>query len=127
MRYLAIVGVFISGVSAAASFEERLALADEISETVAGTKYENHLEPYIHRAIASCIPPGSTDEDNLGNFTLVADVQPEGVVTSLEVKPKTKVSNCFSINFASQNIPAPPESLLKNNLMPIAIEMNIVP
>jgi len=111
----------------AATFEERVNKAKAVFETEDGEKYEQALGPYIHRAIKKCAPAGSTSKENPGKFVLVVDVSAEGEMVNPSVDPETRTSICFSREFISNTLPAPPELIVADGFAPLVVEIYVVP
>jgi hypothetical protein len=122
-----IVCVLLSTAALADDFASRVAEAKRASSTPEGKKYDQSLAPALGAAMRACVPPRSTSQANLGKFTLVANVRRSGVVSSVEVQPKTEVSRCFAAQFAQKRLAPPPVSDGSTQGFPIAVEMSVVP
>ena len=109
------------------TFEDRVERANAVFETEDGATYEKKLGPYIQQAIKKCAPAGSTSKENWGKFVLVVDVSSEGRIVNPDVKPETQISACFSKEFISQTLPAPPHSIVTDGLAPLVVEIYVVP
>lgn len=110
----------------ATTFEERVEKANAVFETENGETYEKKLGPYIHQAIKKCAPASSSSNKNWGKFVMVVDVSPGGEVVNPIVKPETQISICFSKEFISQTLPAPPDSIVSDGFAPIVVEVYVV-
>ena len=127
-RLVSALALFLVWASVnAATFEERVDKANAGFETEDGEAYEKMLGPYIHAAIKKCTPAGSTSSGNLGKFVLVIDVSPEGEIVDPVIKPETQTSICFSKEFVSQTLPAPPGSIISDGFAPLVVEIYVVP
>jgi hypothetical protein len=60
------------------------------------------------------------------SFTVVADVQPNGTPTAIDVQPVTPVARCLADWFARTTLPPPPK-LPDDAVYPIEIDVSIVP
>jgi hypothetical protein len=92
-----------------------------------GQQYERSWGEVMQAILTTCIPIGSTDPANLGRFTFVADVSAEGSVSSVEVEPRNAVSRCFALHFAKAQLPKPPTSVIKGNVLPVADDIVVTP
>ena len=111
----------------AADFDARVVEAKIKAKTPDGKKYEASTLPAIQAAMTTCIPPGTTNPENLGKFTLVAYVTKSGILSAVEVQPKTKVSQCFSELFAKSQLFTPPSALTNELGYPLEVTMSITP
>ena len=111
----------------AADFAARVAEAKTAAATPDGKEYETSTYPAIQAAMLTCIPPGTTNPENLGKFTLVTYVTKSGMLSAVEVQPNTKVSQCFSELFAKCQLPTPPSALTNELGYPLEVTMSIAP
>ena len=125
--------ILILTVTGSNSFAQILASrVDEarfLQTTPEGLQYDQLLGPHIGDAMATCIPPGSTDPKNLGAFVYVSLVGQKGVQHSFAVEPDTVISTCFKSKFSGRVLPRPPKHQNKTDTFgyPIAIEMKVAP
>lgn len=110
----------------ASDFASRVDEAKQATKTHEGAQYDVALGPFIGSAMQACIPPGSTNPNNLGSFTLVGYVTATGALQSVIVEPQTKVSSCFAERFESSTLPNPPQ-INPGKAYPIVVEMKITP
>jgi hypothetical protein len=127
MKIAFIAWLWLSTSALADSFADRVAEAKKASATPQGTKYDQALGPAIGAAMRACVPPGATSTENLGEFVLVGYVDRTGMVSSVEVQPKTKVSLCFATQFQHAHLTPPPEYAASAAGFPIAVEMSVRP
>ena len=109
-----------------ATFEERVEKANAVFETEDGENYEKKLAPFIQQAIRKCAPAGSTSKKSRGKFVLVVDVSPGGEMINPVAKPESQISACFSKEFVSQTLPAPPDSVVADGFVPLVVEIYVV-
>ena len=103
-------------------FTARLAESKAVEASAEGTAFARILEPFYGAAIRECIPPGSTDATNLGSFAFVGTLSGAGKLSNVEVRPKTRVSQCFASQLGRSQLPKPPKSPY-----PVHVEMRITP
>ena len=112
--------------ASAACFEERV-MANELWSAISqGKACEDTLDPYLQKAMQICVPKGSTDPGNLGDFSFVVDVSVGGLQSDLQVRPKTKVSMCFAREFENYRLRRPPGMLDTNATIPLFVEIKVV-
>ena len=121
--YEKLIGLYSLG----GDFDARVAEAKSATATTEGQRYDKKLGHSIGSAMQACVPSGSTAEANLGKFTLVGYVATSGIVSSVEVRPNTKVSECFASKFRQLELPTPPASLALKSGVPIIVEMSVAP
>ena len=126
IHYAFVVGLVAASAQTGAQDVASVAAAKAAVGTTEGAAYDKALGPYIGKAMGACIPQGVADPANLGSFTLVADVNPEGQVRNAAVAPQSKVATCFQAKFVLSTLPAPPGSQnAERSLYPIVIEMKV--
>ncbi|MEO7148710.1 MAG: hypothetical protein ABIY40_02035 [Rhodanobacteraceae bacterium] len=124
-----IVSLFCANIVFAKSqFEARVQRAKAIEESPHGKMYEGvlwkQIGSYTATVMHQCFPVGTTPDAPF--FTLVGDVLPDSSLANVEVRPKTKMSECFADGFGRASFPKPPESFGKAGV-PIEIDMKIKP
>lgn len=92
---------------ATAAFEARIAAAQAAIATREGFAYDTALVPAIHHALLPCVPPGA-DPARGGGFTLVADVDANGRLHAVDVRPATPIARCFARSFGATRLRPPP-------------------
>ncbi len=125
MKLIVVTLVLFSAAAFADSFTDRVAAAKRASSTPAGKEYDKSLGPPADAAIRACVPPGSTVQTKV-TFTLVGSVARSGVLSSVDVQPKTDLSKCFAERFAQAHFATPPESDGTAEF-PISVEMTVTP
>lgn len=92
-------------------FVTRVTQAKLTEGSLTGPDYQKKLWAKIGNpttdALKGCIK--SLPHANRAPFTLVADVQPNGSLTRVEVRPTTDVATCLLSQFAAWTVPPPPE------------------
>ncbi len=111
----------------AADFSARVTEAKIAAKTPEGEKYESSTFPAIRAAMHECIPPGTTSSENLGKFTLVTYVTKFGMLSAVEVQPKTKISQCFSELLTKSQLPIPLGLNATELGYPLEVTMRITP
>lgn len=119
--------VFFAASAGAATFEERVEIANAAFDTEHGDAYEKKLRPLMPEIIKKCAAAGKNSNAGAGKFILVADVSADGKISSPAVKPETPISICFAGEFSARILPAPPNELLADGLAPVIVEIFIVP
>ena len=125
-----LLSCLVATIAIAADLSKRVAEAKAEIATALGAKYDEKLGPFIGEAKRSCIPPGTTAPENLGNFTFIARVGLDGKQREVEVEPSTRVATCFKGRFAAFTLPTPPGSVGSREGTtgyPIVVEMKITP
>ncbi len=125
MKFVLVVLLLFSTAALADDFEDRVAAAKRASSTPAGKEYDKALGPPADAAIRACVPPGSTVQTK-ATFTLVGSVARSGVLSSVDVQPRTDLSKCFAERFAQIHFTTPPESDGTAEF-PISVEMTVTP
>jgi hypothetical protein len=105
----------------------RIAAGRDALSSPTGKKYELALFPAVQKSLNACVPVGSISPENLGKFTVVAEVSQSGVATLVDAGPHTRVSSCFAKHFRTARLPAPPPPPAGRGNFPIAIEINVTP
>lgn len=107
-------------------FTTRVTQAKLAEASATGPAYQKQLWDQIGNpttdALKGCI--GTLPKANKAPFTLVADVQPDGNLTRVEVRPTTDVATCLLSRFATWKLPAPPSSPAP---YPIEVDFTITP
>lgn len=113
-------------LSHAETFDERLALARKLEESAEYKAWHKemmqHVGAHIRATMESCVK-GVAGPD-LASFVLITDVSREGRPLSIEVRPRTGVSNCFATGFATAPFPTPP-GFGKRQGFPLFFEFDI--
>jgi hypothetical protein len=109
-------------VTAAESFDTRIARASAAIETRDGYAYDMALVPAIHSATTKCVPPGRAPASRAESFTAVASVDPSGRVSAVQVRPVTALSKCFADRLGTLRLQPPPAGSGKNGY-PILIRI----
>jgi hypothetical protein len=126
MKHFLFLALAIASTTAlAASFMERVAAAKAQAATTKGAQYEAALYSRYGEAMQACIPAGANYSGIQGDFTLVADVKPNGSLNAVEVRPQTKVSICFAARLKGMTFDAPPST--RSAGYPIHVEMQLKP
>ncbi len=125
MRFVLVVLLLLSTAALADDFEDRVAAAKRASSTPAGKEYDKALGPPADAAIRACVPPGSPAQTKV-TFALVGSVARSGVLSSVDVQPKTDLSKCCAERFAQTHFATPPESDGTAEF-PITVEMTVTP
>lgn len=93
-------------------FTTRVTQAKLTEGSLTGPDYQKALWAKIGNpttdALKACIK--SIPRANKAPFTLVADVQPNGTLSRVEVRPTTDVATCLLSSFAAWTVPPPPEA-----------------
>jgi hypothetical protein len=80
------------------SFEERAQRANELEKTAEGKAYQDAMWPLVGPVLADvssqCVPDDPALEGQA--FTLVVTISADGSPRNIEVKPKTKATNCIA-------------------------------
>ncbi len=127
MKRILIACLLLSTTAFADDFANRIAEAKKASATQEGKTYDQALGSAIGTAMRTCVPPGSTSQANLGDFILVGYVDKGGVISSVELRPKTEISTCFAAHFAQERLMTPPEHGASPLGYPIVVEMSVHP
>ena len=128
MKHVSVVLAALVATSALAEdIASRVAKAKALASTVTGQRYEQAIASVIHKAMLSCIAPGTTDKANLGKFVLVGQVTPEGALTEVDFEPQSTVAQCFAKNAMHLPWPAPPERGGNAVGYPIEVSMQVAP
>ncbi|WP_133479861.1 hypothetical protein [Cognatilysobacter segetis] len=96
-----------SASSAATSFDARVVAAEAAIARPGGFAYDTALVPAIHAAVAPCVPAGS-DPARGGGFVLVADVDAQGRLHAVDVRPASPIARCFAQRFGAMRLHGPP-------------------
>lgn len=115
-----------ASVWAADSFEQRAEIAKRLEDTEQGQAYEKVLVGatgnYVANAMDQCFPQGlKADTDR---FVVVADLQASRTLTRVELRPHTKMAQCFVEKFVKAPFPDLPSYAGLNGL-PIVFDMKI--
>lgn len=109
-------------------FGQRVQRAKLVEESTEGMNYQKQLWDqvgnYTANVMQQCFPKNTKADTD--SFTLVADVLHNCHLDQVEVKPKTKMSQCFADGFSRGAFPKPPESFSEDG-MPIEIDFKITP
>ncbi len=128
MKRLFLLALLFVGLANAADFGARakagkLALASPLAQ-----KYVSTWGSMMSATMTACRPLAFRPSDAAGEFAFVADVSPTGLVSSVEVRPETRLSLCFANHFTNVQLPAPPPELLHGKpFLPIADELELLP
>lgn len=110
------------------SFAARMLSGKLVEAGPTGPAYQKQLWDRLTdptaAALKACI--ASNTPADKSPFTVVADVQPNGTPSAIEVQPATPVANCFAAWFAKATLPPPPK-LPDAASYPIEIDISIVP
>jgi hypothetical protein len=71
-----------------------------------GAMYFLMISPALQRALNSCIPSGTPGASPV--LVVVADVQPSGQATNLDVEPDSPGTDCLKRRLTEQPLPRPP-------------------
>jgi hypothetical protein len=117
-----------AAVDAADSFSARAQRAKAIEESAEGQSFQKVLwgqaGDHSAKAMQHCFPKGVTADTN--SFTLVANLIPGRTLANVEVRPRTKMAQCFADGFSKAPFPEPPQGFGSEGL-PLVIEMKIKP
>lgn len=104
-------------------FPERVAQAERVEVSPEGREYVKRFIAEVDRKpeqfMTACFPPSPSMQND--GFTLVADVQADGSLANVEVRPANEKTLCYSRKFSEMKVPVPPEKFHEGGL-PIAIE-----
>jgi len=118
---------FVNGY-AQDSFGRRVRDAKLIESSLAGAEYQKtfwkQVGSYAATVMQKCFKKGT--QPDVKFFTLVADVLPNSSLDHIEVRPDTKMSQCFVEGFSRGSFPQPP-GIFGEKGMPIEIDMTITP
>jgi len=103
-------------------FDERVVNAKGASASKVGKTYEASLYPFFGKAMTACIPPKAESPSNLGRFELIGSISGEGHLIDAQVRPRTRISECFQGKLSLYPLPSPPTPG-----HPIYVEMDVVP
>ena len=122
MRVLPIplLALFMTPSFAASNFDARIAAAEAAIAAPGGFAYDTALVPAIHAAVVSCVPPG-VDPGRGGGFVLVADVDANGRLQAVDVKPASPIARCFAQHLGATRLRPPPSHTSRN--WPILVRM----
>jgi hypothetical protein len=128
-RALLVSAVCVAGAANAQTFAEQVVKAKVEAAKPEGQKYERSLYPAIGQAMRTCVPPGTTSHETLGNFTLVGAVTTSGTLRGALIEPESKVAMCFRKEFMAARLPPPPYVLPSPGGagFPVVVEMKLVP
>lgn len=109
MRVLLVplLALFVMPSVAASDFDARVAAAEAAIAAPGGFAYDTALVPAIHAAVVPCVPAGA-DPARGGGFVLVADVDANGRLHALDVKPASPIARCFAQHFGATRLRPPP-------------------
>ena len=117
-----------SVASAGEAFEERVQRAKVVEESPEGKEYQQvlwkQIGDYTTTVMQQCFPKGIKADPDF--FTLVGDVMPNRSLSNVELRPSTKMSECFAEGFGHAPFPKPPASFGEKGI-PIEIEIKITP
>ena len=124
-----LVSISCAGVAHAQdSFDARVLHAKSVEESPDGKTYQTVLRKeigdYTATVMQQCFREGTKADTPI--FTLVGDVLPNRSISNVELRPRTKMSQCFVDGFQKAPFPQPPASFGKNGI-PIEIDMKITP
>lgn len=103
-------------------FDNRVQAGKQAELTKEGGAYGAAIGPFLADALHYCLPP--SDPPYGGSFTLVANILPSGVATSVEIRPQDKVSRCLADYLRRKVLPAPPRT---TNGFPVTFEVTVKP
>jgi len=111
----------------AASFSERISLADKAEDRAPVYEYlYKEMYPAIGSNLAAimnvCVAKASASRKD---FTIVADISNEGAFTKVAFKPKTNTAVCFVAGMVATR--PPPPSKCNCGPLPIVIHMSVKP
>lgn len=117
-----------SAAVAADSFSARVHRAKLVEDSPSGKAYESVLWPQVGRYMATvmrrCFPTGT--KPDTATFTMVADILPDRTLADADVRPRTRMSECFVNGFAHASFPELPKSFGERGI-PIEIDMRVTP
>lgn len=90
----------------AAPFADRFAAGSATVNTPEGAAYLVIIGPRLQRALNACIPAGTKGASP--TLVLVADVQPTGQATAVDVEPDGPGTDCLAEDFAGAPLAPPP-------------------
>jgi hypothetical protein len=109
-------------------FSARVEKAKAVKATPEGQRYEKALEEQVgvfaSSIVQRCFPRDS--KADTASFTLVGNVLPNRTLSRMEIRPVTKMSECFASGFVNSPFPQPPDSFGADGI-PIEINMQITP
>ncbi|WP_329743342.1 peptidase C13 [Dyella sp. A6] len=113
---------------AADSFSARVQNAKRIENSAVGKAYQTTLWDHIGHYGATVMTACFNNFSSSGTkpFTVVANILPNRTLSQVEVRPETKIAQCFINGFKHAPFPAPPASFGKSGI-PIEIDMSIEP
>lgn len=128
MRSILVTFLMLASASvwASDSFEQRAEIAKKLEGTDQGQAYEKILMEatgdYVANAMHQCFPQDvKADTDR---FVIVADLRASRTLTRVELRPHTKMAQCFLEKFIKAPFPNPPSYAGRNGL-PIVFDMEI--
>lgn len=112
----------------AESFEARAQLGEAAEDRGEFKSYFSTMYKEIGEPMANImrICFKNTLKPDSANFVLVADIEKEGNLDSIEVKPATNIAKCFAAGLIPVSFPKPPE-YPKRHGFPLTIKMKITP
>jgi hypothetical protein len=117
-----------SNLSFAATFAERVAIANKIeSQKEASDYFMGSFFPTVGSSLGGimnmCL---SRDGANQEKFTLVANVASSGEIINVDFEPKSNnTAACFAGEFSTLKVPPPP--LCDCGVLPLVINMGVKP
>lgn len=117
---------FAASATAGDSFGDRVSQAKAFEHSTAGQIYQQKLWTAIGQDTASLMKscfPSDSDPDTR-SFTFVANVLLDGSLSDIAVKPRTRMTECFSSGFSSFSLPAPADATRATKL-PLVIQMGV--
>jgi hypothetical protein len=127
MNSLPLVLLLAASAASGSDFESRVAEAKKAAASPEGQRYAAEAGPTLGSAMASCIPPGTTDPKNLGEFILIGRVTAQGELKDYAVNSTSTVALCFARAVAQSRWPVPPVWNGQLGNFPIEVTMKVVP
>jgi|HubBroStandDraft_5_1064220.scaffolds.fasta_scaffold893811_1 hypothetical protein len=126
MKYFALLLLVFATFAEASDFTSRVKAGQLVLATTSGKSYEASWGDAMEASIKSCAQVGSTSSANLGKFIFVANISSSGLVSDVEVRPITTVSQCFAKPFGGTRLPRPPGAS-HGNYITVADSIDIRP
>lgn len=109
MKHFMLFFILTATLVYADEFSHRVDAGNAVAATTLGKSYDSLLAPHILQAMRTCIPIGTNDPSNLGEFVVVANVSQRGILSAVEVRPSNHVSQCFTQQISMTHLPPPPK------------------